>query len=127
MKINISELLKETGRKICLNELINISFPKDELEIEGPVKANLELINVGENILIKGSLNTNIALICARCLKKYFNNLNINIEEEFSKEASDLFFPIEADNTIEIDEMIRQNILTEIPIKAICGEGCRGN
>lgn len=125
MEINVSELLKETGRKITLNEPINIAFQKDELEIEGSINANLELINAGGNILAKGSLNANIALICARCLKKYFNNLNINIEEEFSKETNDLSFPIEPDNSIELDEMIRQNILTEIPIKSVCGEGCR--
>lgn len=139
MKINVSELLKETGQELDFSDEFTPDYSLDELEIEGRIRADLHLINTGNGILAKGTARAKVKLICGRCLKEFFRNLNIEIEEQFKKiirvrhnrrkdeehvDEENLFFPISVDNKIDIDEVVRQNILTAIPIKSLCRNDC---
>ena len=79
-------------------------------------------------------------LECSRCLKKFNSRLAATIDEEYSKsmppdpkigkvielKEEDFVYPIEKDNTLDLDEMIRQNLLLSVPIKVLCSENCKG-
>ena len=90
-----------------------------------------------------GNLNsaeTEAELNCSRCLKSFKQPLLINIEENFEKDQppvkgkkggeieireEDFVSPIEKDNTIDISEVIRQNLLLALPIKPLCDLNCQ--
>jgi uncharacterized protein len=140
MKIDISELLKNFGNEIRVEEDENVSFPEDDLIITAPVKVNLHLVNVGSSILVTGRLKARVRLNCVRCLKDFEKDFTVEVEEEYGKKPpssrakkgevelkeEDFVFSVESDNTIDLTEAIRQNLMTALPIKPLCRESCKG-
>jgi len=139
MKIDLTEVLHKVGNETNIEETDKISFPEDNLTLTQPVKVNLHLVNAGMSVLANGKAKTEAELECSRCLKKYKVPLAIDIDEEFSKEpfepksggavdlkAEDFVYPIEKDNTIDLAEILRQDLLLAIPIKTLCSPDCRG-
>jgi len=140
MKIDVSEVLKAIGNEMTIEESENISFPQDDLILTKPVKFKIHLVSTGRTILLKGKLKTMVKLTCCRCLKDFDYSISIDIEEEYSKKPpivkskvkeaelkeKDLIFKIEDDNTIDLSETIRQNLLISLPIKPLCTPSCKG-
>jgi uncharacterized protein len=132
VKINISDLKKEKGK------LISIDLKKEIfIDEEHPsVKAHLmgDLSNTGRIIFFKGKVKGNIYLMCSRCLESFlFNFLNL-LEEEFYEDLSFNHFEENLDsdtnfyfgNVINLKEVVRQNIILNIPIAPICNLNCKG-
>ncbi len=141
MKIDLTELLQKVGNEADIEENSNVSFPEDELTLTQPIKIKLHLVNTGTVVLVKGKAETEAELECSRCLKKFKTPLSIEIDEEFalampepqhkkSKEVElhkeDFVFPIEANNTIDLTEIIRQNLLLALPMTNLCSPDCQG-
>ena len=142
MKIDISELLKNVGNELNIEEEASLNFKDDGLLLSGPVAIKISLINAGETVLLKGRISTRSRLSCCRCLKEFDFPIDIEIEEEYSKKTvsnrrvstnnevelkeEDFIFPISEDNKIDLTEGIRQNIFTSLPIKPLCNKTCKG-
>ncbi|MFA5034789.1 MAG: DUF177 domain-containing protein [Candidatus Margulisiibacteriota bacterium] len=139
MKIELKELLRQVGNEWEVEDSEQISFPEDSLILTQPVNVKLRLTNTGSSVLVKGTLQTEIELECARCLKSYRRPIKLEIEENYAREIttqrkgkeielkeSDFVYPIDNDNCIDLDELIRQNILLSLPIKSLCDINCKG-
>lgn len=132
MKIDLTELLREVGNEAEVDSVIVLAQP---------VKLNLHLINTGDSVLVKGAIETQAEVECSRCLKKVDLPLKVMIDDEFSRTLTgipqnkkgdrelhnaDFVCPIEKDNSIDISEIIRQNLMLAIPIKNLCRPDCEG-
>ena len=141
MKIDLKELLRQVGNEADLNEEAEVSFPDDGLNLTRPVKINLHLVNTGASVWVSGTLATEVELECSRCLKKFKRSLAVKVEEEYVKDPlpadqkkgkelelkpEDFVYPIGPDNTLDLGETIRQNLLLSLPIKTLCREACKG-
>jgi uncharacterized protein len=139
MKINLTELLKKVGNEADLEEVDKVSFPADGLSLIRPIKLSLHLVNTGASVLLMGRVETEAEMECSRCLKNFELPLAIDLEEEFTKsppvpkrkkeielEPEDFASSINEDNTIDLTELVRQNLLLALPIKVLCSPDCRG-
>lgn len=141
MKIDLTELLRKVGNEADIVEEERVNFPEDGLILTQPVKVNIHLTNTGPSVLLNGTFETGAELECARCLKKFRAPLEAKVAEEYSKSPpvpktrkskkvdlreEDFVYPIEKDNSLDLDEIIRQNLLLVLPIKALCEEKCKG-
>lgn len=144
--IDISPLLKSVGKILKIDETETVSYPEDGLDVVKPVHFSGELINTGRIIVLKGSVDTALKLECGRCLKEYNYPVRMKIEEEYKHananefddeedagdpktgevelKDEDLALEVGPDNLLNVSEAIRQNLLTEIPIKPLCKELC---
>ena len=125
---------------MVIDEVENISYPEDNLVLMAPAHVVGSLVNTGDSILLKGKIDTIVKLSCARCLKEYNHPLKFDIEEEYSTTPlrvleekkdvelteKDFIFEVEKNNTINLSEAIRQNILTQLPIMPLCNKLCEG-
>ena len=122
-----------------LDQTEKVSFPEDNLNLTKPLKIKLHLVNTGTSVLVKGKAETEVELECSRCLKAFKLPILVKIEEEFSKSTpehksggeiklkeEDFVYPIKKDNTIDLTEVIRQDLLLAIPIKTLCSPDCKG-
>lgn len=140
MKIDVSDLLKELGSVLKINESATFDFSEDNVKLSSPVEVKLKLTNTGDSVLVSGTLKTNVVLSCSRCLKEYIQPVDIRIEEEYVKsrpaprikeneeielKEKDFVFEISEKNIIDLDEAIRQNIEVALPIKSICSKTCK--
>jgi len=141
VKIDLKELLRQAGNEADLNEEAEVSFPEDGLNLTRPVKVDLHLINTGGSVLVSGTLATEAELVCSRCLKEFKRSLVAKVEEEYvtnppppppkkSKEvelnASDFVYALGPDNSLDLGELVRQNLMLALPIKTLCREACKG-
>ena len=141
MKIDLTELLRKVGNESHLHLESKLSFPEDGLTLTQPVKLDLDLVNAGESVLLQGSLATEAELSCSRCLNSFRKPMSVKLQEEYVKELlppsgkkrsretelreEDFVYPIEKDNSIDLTEIIRQNLLLALPIKILCQEKCK--
>lgn len=143
--IDITPLLKNVGLIMKIDETETVSYSEDGLAITKPVHFLGELVNTGRIIVLRGEVDTEISLLCGRCGKEFSFPVKNTLEEEYSHsreaefgegegsgpkkgeyelKAKDFAFDVEANNTINISEAIRQNLITEMPIKPLCDEKC---
>lgn len=139
MKIDLTELLRRVGNTAEIEEEEKVSYPEDGLILSQAVGIKAYLLNTGTSVLLKGEAKTEATLTCARCLKEYKEPLAVKIEEEYSKKPplpkrakevglkeEDFVYTIGKDNTLDLSETIRQNLLLALPIKPLCKPDCGG-
>lgn len=91
----------------------------------------------GETVFIEGGARTVVGLSCSRCLETTHLALCPSFrytylpaaplcEEEVELRTDDLEFAYYSEDTIDLDELIFEQIMLQIPIKPLCAETCRG-
>ena len=129
---------KETKKLLnIIKEEIEIEEDFEELlaHAQGMLTAKVS----GDFVFIKGNLDVNIELECSRCLKKFEDVLNVNIDEKYfrwskthadSKEhqmcKSDFEEELDGNTEIDLRDLIYQSIIINVPTQALCDENCEG-
>jgi uncharacterized protein len=94
---------------------------------ERSVDAALLLESVVEGILASGPLESVMALVCSRCLEPFERSLRVEVSELFVRGArpDDDEYPL-LEGEIDIEPMIRDAVLTEMPFAPLCRPDCLG-
>lgn len=82
MRLDITELLRETGKQ----ELYEIQEPPlvdEDVECTQPVKGKITFTNAGGSLLIRGKAGTQVALPCSRCGDYFEQPVAFDIDESF--------------------------------------------
>lgn len=94
---------------------------------------NLRLEAVHEGILVSGSVTVDIAGECGRCLDPIAYDLEVDVQELFSYEDhEDLETGEEEEqrlvenDTIDLEPMLRDAVVTALPFQPVCREDCEG-
>ncbi len=106
-------------------EQIQISDDLDLRHFEGVVTIG----RTPQGLIVQADFSAETTLECVRCLNEFEYSLDWNLTElyAFSKKsvsASDLVLPDNAH--IELQPLIREYALLEIPIKPVCKPTCKG-
>lgn len=143
MQLDLSEIVSRPGMRssVAVDEP-GVSDP--DLIYMAPVQGSVLFQNGGDLLLIDGKVKTTLELSCGRCLEPFRWPVTVTLEERFSlAEVLNPSAPPEEggdwDTTVssvvyldlgkpilDLDELIRQQLITEIPLQAICDEACRG-
>jgi uncharacterized protein len=131
MVIDVSELFsnKKRRKEIHLDLEIDKFFYENEfIQFSKPVKLNLSLKPIGDEIELTGNIETEILLACSRCLETFSNSVNIELNERLSKtlnnEDEDIIFI--KDDRLDLNEVVENNIISILPIKRLCNKDCKG-
>ena len=111
--------IKKTGsihKEVSINPLTLMGPPNDVVAFDSPILAKIDAQMTDEEIYIKGQVHTTVALHCARCL----DDFNKRFQGEFSLSLTP------DHEKIDLSEQIRETVLIEIPMKALCQESCKG-
>lgn len=138
MKIYVQELDR---RPIKLDE----SRPPDKMDtgeldfqIVEPVDMELTLEKMKREVLGRGTISARVKPQCCRCLQDFEIDLDTKVHVRFiSRDKLDSDLPEDlADKDlnvfyhdpkfIDIDELIRENLILALPFKLLCQEDCKG-
>jgi uncharacterized protein len=132
--INVSQLLKEP---VGSSQSHDISGTIAE-EVECFVEGKAQLIHSNRGVFVQCKLNTEVKLVCSRCLDTFLCPINFTVEEQFfpisdisgdsalsSPEQSE-GFTIDNKNILDLSELIRQYVLLNLPMKPLCRPDCPG-
>ncbi len=137
MQINVSQLLQEpigASRDYEISDEVDVAGDGNCREASGKVR----LLRTHRGTLVRAELNTEIELVCSRCLRPFRYPVTLKIEEEYipvvdvvsgvplptSEEPGS--FVVDEHNVIDLTEAIRQYALLAVPMKPLCKENCAG-
>jgi uncharacterized protein len=137
MQINVSQLFKENvgaTREYEIDEEVDLLGDGNKYSVKGECR----LLRTNRSILTTCTVETRVGLICSRCLRHFRHPLTIKFEEEFFPTIDILSgaalpapeevgaFTIDDHHILDLDDAIRQYILTTLPIKVLCKADCAG-
>ncbi len=123
---------------------LNLSFREsiDGLEAVKPVLGELQINANSTGARISGNLQTLLKLTCHRCLRPYFLNINLQLDENFTEYteerdservprdrellADDFVEQLPEDGMLDITDLVYQAVTLATPVSCLCGEDCPG-
>ncbi|MDI6713446.1 MAG: DUF177 domain-containing protein [Thermodesulfovibrio sp.] len=133
MKIEVFDIPEE-GLALAVEET-----PKIEgVKIIQPFKAILRVDKRGVEVFIKGVVSGEVELQCGRCLKEYILPIktllevtyhpvqHLNKEELIELKRDEMDVDFYREGLIDTEDIIRDQILLNIPMKPLCSEDCKG-
>jgi len=143
LQLDLSEIVSREGmRSAVYVDQAGVEDP--DLNFASPLRGALTFVNGGDLISIEGSLATELQAECSRCLTPVRLPLSVAIDERYPipdilnptrKPAPDEDFDptirsvvyLEKGRPIlDLDELMRQLLVAELPIRILCSEECRG-
>lgn len=131
MKVNISDIVKINGASLNL-ELSEVMEDLNELEnglvFITPVDFVGQLENVNGILNLDGQLKVEYTVKCFRCLQNFSKGIEIKVKESFfnSEKNADAEAYTYQGNTLEIDKVLKDNIILNLPMKQLCRKSCKG-
>lgn len=139
VSLNVAQLmlsLPGTTRDFDFRE--RLPDPDGDLHLRGPISGHAHLIRTSEGILVHSEHQVPVILECSRCLDEVDATIEGELDEEFlpttdvhtgvplSIEAEEDQPRIDEHHEIDLDEVLRQNILTNLPLRPLCDATCPG-
>lgn len=129
MTLNISELFKKKIGELPFEIAYDGDFIIREdfkLILKSPLKVCGNATFDRQIVNLKGNITGIIEVQCSRCLEPLDYQLNVEFDENFSKlQNNEEIYSFE-ENSIDLMDMIIDNIILSMPIKFLCSVECRG-
>src|SRR4029077_11551396 len=115
-----------------------LDFDPRDIQIKGKVGINLLVERRGFDVRVRGTLRAEAELTCSRCLEPatlpiatefdqlYESNAIHPLSGEIALQEKDTDIGFFSGDTIEISDIIREQILLALPMKPICRADCKG-
>ncbi|HWI55453.1 MAG TPA: DUF177 domain-containing protein [Desulfobacteria bacterium] len=139
MFIDVSEIRKTPGQTFHYDFSENagpFEVGNEELRFDKNVSVSVDVKNTGKVLDFNGSIEGDTVLTCSRCLESYPYHLKSTFEERFVHTSDIHDAQEEGQNTdemqvfegnrIELDDIISESVILNVPMKLICSEECKG-
>ena len=112
-----------------------------ELELAGPLDAELRLQRTNRGIIVRGALRAPLRRTCARCTDAFVEDVRVDIEEEYlptvdvvtgvalatdEADTSDPTPRIDEHHEIVLDAVFRDELVLTEPMHPLCRPDCPG-
>jgi uncharacterized protein len=138
MRIDL-EKLDETGGKFSRTyETDDLTFDEHDLTLIEPVTVDGRIRRKGVEVELRGQLRTKIAVACGRCLKSVELPIEVAFTERFTPAVTwkneeqhelteeDLDLSAFDGEGIELDDLVKEEILLAMPGHVVCRDECKG-
>lgn len=132
---DIEESISATGRL----DGNRFKRPEDSgLAFVSPIEYDLTITRSGDNVWVAGPVRATLSLLCDRCLEQFAfaveSEMNIELlprsaastaaEVELQTDEMNLYY-FEGEE-IDLDPYVFEEVMLNLPIKALCSEACKG-
>ncbi|MFA5353258.1 MAG: DUF177 domain-containing protein [Thermodesulfovibrionales bacterium] len=133
MKITVSEIPEE-GLEI--EEQEEIGF--EAIDLVSPISLSLSVRKAEKEVFLHGSIRGDVRLQCSRCLQGFTMTIESPVDvvyrptEEIAQEEAhqlrddELETGFYREDTLDTDEVAREQLLLNIPMKPLCSAECKG-
>ena len=133
------ERLRPVQELACGFDSQACQLPKEFGTLIADAHLEARVRKVEEEITIEARLKAEIEMPCSRCLKEHRQRIDEAFEviylpepeeqdnvDEIELAETDLNVEFYADETIDLAELVREQLLVLLPIKPLCREDCAG-
>ena len=105
------------------------------LKLKMPLKGHVEIMRIEEGFNVKVTkIETKVESNCDKCLSNYAQSVKIEDTERIFllnrpvkiEDNADLFLVDKKHLSVDISEMLRQEIILHFPVTSVCSRGCKG-
>ncbi len=137
MRLELENLEKET-RFANTYQPTELSLEDSDLRLVEPVEVNGRIRRNGDEVELTGNLTTKLETVCARCLKpvtisfaagfdeRFATAVSWGAEEQHELASEDLNLSVFDGAAIDLDQVVREELLLAKPAQALCREDCQG-
>jgi uncharacterized protein len=143
MLLDLSEIVIREGMRVK-HAVDQPGVEDPDLVFAEPLQGTLSFENSGDLINIQGRVKSTLTIPCNRCLEDVRMPLALAVEEhfpveeilhpdrqpkdgeEFDTTVSSVVYLDQGRPMLDLDELLRQLIVAEIPIQTLCAEDCAG-
>src|SRR3954452_9335637 len=134
MRIELDKLEQSGNRFAHVYEPEEIVLDEEHVRLTSPPEVTGRVGRSGQRVSLRGKINTTAEVDCDRCLK----SVSVPVETEFDVtyvpeaddrqssaaelQEEDLSLSVFDGETIDIDELVREQVLLALPARALCSE-----
>jgi uncharacterized protein len=124
---NVSDLVgtSASGRSVTVDTTVDWSLELIRLVDDEPVIADMTFHPVSGGVAVTGSVSFVTEETCHRCLRATTTERRATIGALFDKEDDDETYPLDG-HEIDVEQMLRDEVLLSLPVVTTCGEDCPG-
>jgi len=137
MKLDIDSIKKGDKNTVDLNFVVDINtidYHGDIIDVISPVDVNGKMYIMNDKLYVHLAIKANMQVNCSRCLESFNYPFKSSVNVEFVHESLYDHQSDELDediicykeSTIDLNELIEQNIIMNIPMKLVCDKNCQG-
>ncbi len=136
VRLNLKEIFKRRNRFSAHYTFTpsEISLPADVGELKNPVRVSLEITKEKGGYRVRMSMEGSVVLECSRCLTVFEKDISqvADIRIEHYPEGERVFLKpkdldvsfYEDEQSVDITQLVREQILLSIPVKPLCSPDC---
>jgi uncharacterized protein len=138
MRIELDKLEERGGKFERLYEANQLPLDDPEVRLVEPAEVSGRIRRKGADVELRGQLHTKLEVPCGRCLQpvelpistefneRFVRTISWAAEEQHELGAEDLNISVFDDEGIELDALVREEILLAVPVNVLCREDCQG-
>lgn len=141
MRLSVTDLMGRPGgtrdlSTVLARESLDVPLgqwgPADEA-LSGPLEVVLRLEMLVEGLLARGTVSFRTSVPCARCLTEVVTDNAVTVAELFidpdrllDDDELEAGYELLPEGVIDIEALLRDAILSALPVRALCRGDCRG-
>jgi len=137
MLINLTELFTREGKSKDYTpeiECRQFQIPDGACELVDAKPVNLHIENVGDKtLLLSGEAEFSLIIPCSRCLEPVKYPFHLTLERELDMNLTEEERLANLDEqpylqgyNLDVDQLVRDELLLNLPMKVLCDEDCKG-
>jgi uncharacterized protein len=138
MRIELEKLEDGKGRFAKAYQPEELDLVDERITLNAPVDVGGSVRRSGAEVVVNGRLSSRISVECDRCLKAvelpisaefsvdYITSTDYESSQAAELTAVDLDVSVFDGATIDIDELVKEQILLSVPDRTLCREDCKG-
>lgn len=128
LMLDVSGLLRGDVREIAIDSAVTVDDDLDVTFLESP-RIEGKAVNMSGYIELSAKLTVLYDTACSRCLKPLSEKMELDIKYPIAESLENMDndeYLIPENGLINLGELVRENIILNLPISHICDEDCKG-
>ena len=138
MRIELDKLEEQGGKFAQVYEANELPLEDAEVRLVEPAEVRGRIRRAGKEVELQGKLHTKLEAVCGRCLQpvelpittefkeRFVRTVSWAAEEQHELQAEDLNIAVFDGEGIELDDLVREELLLALPVNVLCREDCKG-
>ena len=138
MRIELDKLEEQGGKFAQVYEANELPLEDAEVRLVEPAEVRGRIRRAGKEVELLGKLHTKLEAVCGRCLQpvelpittefneRFVRTVSWAAEEQHELQAEDLNLAVFDGEGIELDDLVREELLLALPVNVLCREDCKG-
>ena len=132
LHLNVADVARRPGarRAVSLRAVV-AGLEGTAASVRGPVEVDGDVEGIREGVIVHADVVAEVVAECSRCLGPVHDRIDVEVREVFEdRQTFDAgtegeIYPLDRDE-IDLEPMVRDAILPELPVVPLCRPDCRG-